>query len=445
MRAPLIYATLLVSVLALVGCSSEPSVSGSQTTVGASPSAPTVQASSPVPPPQATATLRPVAAAALTPGATPLASSDPVVAAVHAVIQKADQEQADAFTKSDPTIMKDTATSSYYNQLVQTNSDMASNGVAAIALVGIDWGQVALTNSTTARASDFETWQTTYSDGSSDQARELNTYVLVQQQGTWLIQSNDHPNSTPSTNGASPASRPPASVAPGSPTAAPTTAVPPASGASSSGNWAGYAASSGNFTAVTGTWIVPQVMSAGSFGTDATWVGIGGTNTRDLIQAGTEETTDGSGNVQWDGWIETLPKASQPVEFAVHPGDSVTVSITQHGAPNQWLIQMKNNTTTETYQTTVQYQSTLSSAEWIEEAPSGGGRGGRVLPLDNFGTVRFSGGTAVQNSKTVTIAQSGAQPITLSDPNGNPLVIPSVLSADGQGFTVTRAGSTPTP
>lgn len=196
---------------------------------------------------------------------------------------------------------------------------------------------------------------------------------------------------------------------------------------------------------MTGTWIVPQVMSAGSFGTDATWIGIGGVNSRDLIQAGTEETTDGSGATQWDAWIEMLPQTSRPVEFAVHPGDSVTVSITQQSAPNQWLIQMKNNTTTETYQTTVQYQSSLSSAEWIEEAPSSGGRGGKVLPLDNFGTVQFSGGTAVQNGKTVTIAQSGAQPITLEGPGHTPLVTPSVLAPDGQGFAVTRGGTAMTP
>ncbi len=445
MRAPLIYALVLVGALALAGCSAEPGLSGSPTTSGTSSSSAPAVAASPVPLPEAAATLPPVAAVALTPGATPLASSDPTTTAVQAVIQKADQEQQDAFTKNDPTIMKDTATSSYYNDLVQTNSDMAKGGVTAIKLVGIDWGPVTLTNPTTAQATNYETWQTTYSDGSSDQTRELNTYVLVQQQGSWLIQSNDHPNATSSSSAASPGSGPSGSVAPGSPTAVPPTVAPPASGTSNSRNWAGYAASSGNFTAVTGTWTVPKIMSAGSFGTDATWVGIGGTNSRDLIQAGTEETTDGSGNVQWDGWIEMLPQSSRPVEFAVHPGDSVTVSITQKGAPNQWLIQMKNNTTAETYQTTVQYKSTLSSAEWIEEAPSSGGRGGKVLPLDNFGTVQFSRGTAVQNGKAVTIAQSGAQPITLAGPSGSTLVMPSVLTADGQGFTVTRAGSMPIP
>ncbi len=423
MRVTSVYTLVLFVALALAGCSPAASATGSTPgqTAGATPTSGS----------QAT-------------------SSDPTVAAIQAVIQKADQEQQDAFTKNDPTLMQDTATTAYYNQLVQINSQMANSGVTAIKLIKIEWGQTSLTNQTTAQATTFETWQTSYNDGSTDQSRELNVYTLVQQQGAWKIQADDHPNSTSGSSGGSPASGPSGSPPPSSPTAAVPPAVStPASQASTSRNWSGYAATSGTFSAVTGTWTVPQMLSSGSFGTDATWVGIGGVNSRDLIQAGTEETTVASGTVQWDAWIEALPQASRQVRFAVKPGDSVTVSISQQGS-GQWLIQFNNNTTGESYQTTVQYQSSLSSAEWIEEAPSAGGRGGtRVLPLDNFGTVQFSGGSAVQNGKTVTIAQSGAQPIALVDVTGNTLVTPSVLTADGRGFTVTRSGSAtsrpPTP
>src|SRR5579862_7331722 len=59
-------------------------------------------------------------------------------------------------------------------------------------------------------------------------------------------------------------------------------------------NWAGYAAGGGSFTGVTATWTIPQ--SSGS-GVDATWVGIGGLQTRDLIQAGTQGTVTRSGSV----------------------------------------------------------------------------------------------------------------------------------------------------
>ena len=429
---PILGLVLLVA-FTLMGCSGTLGEFGSQGASGIGPtSAPAVAPATSVPAP--------------TSGSAQSASNDPAVAAIQAIIQKADQEQQNAFAKNDPTIMQDTATSDYYKELAQTNNDMLNGGVTAIQLVKIDWGQVTLTSPTTAQASAFETWQTSYSDGSTDEARELNVYTLVQQQGAWKIQSDDHPNSSAGSPDGSSASGPPRSIAPGAPTAAvPPSASAPASGADTSRNWAGYASSSGSFTAVTGTWTVPNSIGQGSFGVDATWVGIGGVNSKDLIQAGTEEMTTTSGAVQWDAWIEMLPKASRPVRLAVKAGDSVTVSIAQQN-PGEWLIQFMNSTTGESYQTTVQYTSSYSSAEWIQEAPAAGGRRGvTILPLDNFGTVQFSGGSAVRDGKTVTIAQSGAQPITLASPSGGDLVTPSVLTPDGQGFTVSKAASTATP
>ena len=88
-----------------------------------------------------------------------------------------------------------------------------------------------------------------------------------------------------------------------------------------------------------------------------------------------------------------LPRSSRPVPLQVHAGDSISVSITEQ-ATDQWLIHFTDNTTGQTYDTTQQYTSSRSSAEWVEEAPSGG-RGG-VLPLDNFGTIQFTDGSAMK-------------------------------------------------
>ena len=134
-----------------------------------------------------------------------------------------------------------------------------------------------------------------------------------------------------------------------------------------------------------------------------------------------------------------LPGASRQIPLSVRAGDSLTVTLTEQGS-NQWLIDFKNNSTGETYQTTVHYSSSNSSAEWIEEAPS---VGRRVVPLDNFGTVAFSAGSTVENGKDVTIGQSGAQPISLAGAGGSVLATPSVLTPDGQGFSVSRSGSQP--
>jgi hypothetical protein len=174
----------------------------------------------------------------------------------------------------------------------------------------------------------------------------------------------------------------------------------------------------------------------------ATWVGIGGVNSRDLIQAGTQDVASGTGQSQFQAWIEMLPAPSQQIPLAVAPGDSVTVSITQQAAGNMWLISFKNNTSGQTYQTTVQYTSSLSSAEWIEEAPSGPNG---LAPLDNFGSVAFSGATAIQNGQTLSLAQAGAQSITMLNANAQPLAVPSAIGSDGSSFSVARTSAPATP
>jgi hypothetical protein len=177
---------------------------------------------------------------------------------------------------------------------------------------------------------------------------------------------------------------------------------------------------------------VPQFAPDSPAGADATWVGIGGVNTRDLIQAGTQQTVSGSGSTQYQAWVETLPQASHPVPLTISPGDSVSVSVSQSPqAQDQWQVAFTNNTTGQTYQVTEHYTSSLSS-----EAPSAAR--GRQLPLDHFGSVSFSQGSAVKNGQTVSIAASGAQPITMVASGNRQLARPSTLSPDGGAFTVTQ-------
>lgn len=86
--------------------------------------------------------------------------------------------------------------------------------------------------------------------------------------------------------------------------------------------------------------------------------------------------------------------------------------------------------------TTRQYPSSHSSAKWVEEAPSGSRR---LIPLDNFGAVQFTAGSAVENGKTVSIRDSQATPITMVDASGRAVATPSALGADGSSFSVSRA------
>ena len=341
------------------------------------------------------------------------------VAAIKDVIERANQAQAQALAKSDDTLMRDTATDSYYQELVQTNRDLANGGVTSIALTSVAWGDV-IVSGTTAQATTFETWRSTYNDGSTDQRTDRNEYTLVRQSGAWKISADVQPDSRVIEPGTGTS---PSVTQPGTPAAL----------LSRSSNWSGYAATGGTYTSVTGSWIVPTVTST-SIGADATWVGIGGLSGRDLIQAGTQAMVSADGTVEYSAWTEMLPQTSHTVPLAVRAGDAVTATLTQKSG-NSWVITINNDTTKENYSVTVQYSSSNSSAEWVQEAPSAG-RG--LVPLDQFGTLRFTAGNAVQNGKTQTLADLGARAITMINGSGQAIAQPSVLGHDGSSFTVTR-------
>jgi Peptidase A4 family len=350
------------------------------------------------------------------------------VTPIQDVIQQANQEQAAALATNTPSQMSDTATAAYYRQLVQTNQSLAAQGATSIALIRMSWGPINVSGST-ATATTTEVWDTTFSDGTTTESSDTNVYTLVQQNGIWLIESDQQ---TPTAS---------AQATPGVATQpAPQTPVPAISvGQNTSHNWAGYAATSGTYTSVTGTWTVPVPGISGAPGVGATWVGIGGVSSHDLIQAGTQDVAAGSGQAQFETWIEMLPHASQQVPVAVVPGDSVTVSIDEQGAGSgHWQISITNNTSGQTYQTTAQYTSSESSAEWIIEAPAASNG---ILPLDNFNSISFTAASATQNGQTADISQTGAQPITMLNANNQALAVPSPVASDGSSFSVARTAA----
>jgi hypothetical protein len=354
------------------------------------------------------------------------AADEDVYAAIQQVIQHSNDEQVQAISAHDPSLMADTLTSDHYQELVKVNQDLLDNGVASISLAKLEWGAIAVDGSS-ATATTYETWTTTLSDGTSEQSRDRNDYSLVMDGGAWKINADAHPDDA---------------QVPGEPIPDPNAVVPPVlpfpgipNTQNTSHNWSGYTSTGGTFSAVSGTWTVPEFKSDGSFGVDAAWVGIGGVRGRDLIQAGTQQTVSGSGSTQYQAWVEMLPSASRPVPLRVHAGDSVSVSIAEE-SPDQWSIAFTNSTTGQTYSTTEQYRSSHSSAEWIEEAPSGG-RGG-VLPLDNFGTIDFSGASAIKDGQTVSLGGLNARAITMVGSGNKALAVPSKLTDDGAGFSVAR-------
>jgi len=209
-------------------------------------------------------------------------------------------------------------------------------------------------------------------------------------------------------------------------------------------NWAGYVADEGSqYTAVSATWTVPEAQyptgSSADVAADATWVGIGGVETRDLIQAGTQALVDRSGNTQYQAWYEVLPQVSQPVDLDIEPGDSVSVAVTYAGG-RMWHISFVDNTTNKQAAVDVPYDSSYSSAEWVQEMPSLaiGSRGHASMPLDAFGRVTFSNASTVADGEVQSLDASGAQPLKMQNGIGQTLAAPSVLSG-ADTFSVVRS------
>jgi hypothetical protein len=210
---------------------------------------------------------------------------------------------------------------------------------------------------------------------------------------------------------------------------------------SASLNWAGYVAKEqGTYTSVTGTWTVPTVPAATPGAADATWVGIGGVQTHDLIQAGTQALVNGNGTVTYTAWVETLPGYSQTVSLPVTSGDSITATLSQV-SQGIWSVVIQDNTSGQSYSAQLDYSSSLSSAEWVEEMVSN--QNGAFIPLDSFGSVGFTGASATVNGMSQNLAELGAQPLPMVNSAGSVLASVSVLGGDGASFNVTRTNSSP--
>jgi hypothetical protein len=192
-------------------------------------------------------------------------------------------------------------------------------------------------------------------------------------------------------------------------------------------NWSGYALTGSTITSVVGNWRIPTVETPTKKAQlkkneySSTWVGIDGFNNNDLIQAGTEQDWL-HGTKFYQAWWEILPAAETPItSMAVHPGDSITVTITE-GAAASWTIQVQDNTTHQSFSTVKTYNGPRTSAEWIQEAPTIGRHVATLAPDTNavfdLGRVDFA-------DPELTSAEGGAmfkgrqQISTPSTPNPN--------------------------
>jgi hypothetical protein len=204
----------------------------------------------------------------------------------------------------------------------------------------------------------------------------------------------------------------------------------------SSSNWSGYAVTGSGFSSAAGSWVVPSVSATNKATYSSSWVGIDGFNNSSLIQTGTEQDFV-NGSARYDAWWEILPAAETVIpSITVHPGDHFSGSVT-HGSGSSWTITIRDVTTGVSFSTVQSYSGPRTSAEWIQEAPS---VGGRIATLAHYGLTTFDPGTVNGANPGLTASDGGVMV-----QKGVQVSTPSNPDRDTDGFNAAYGSSQPAP
>jgi hypothetical protein len=218
---------------------------------------------------------------------------------------------------------------------------------------------------------------------------------------------------------------------------------PPVGTELTSSDWGGYSITSDRinpspvFRSIRASWTAPAVTASSADTFSAVWIGIGGQLDDTLIQTGTEQDSI-SGQTSYSAWYELLPADSITIfTINVSAGDEISASIALvDSSSHQWLVQITDVTSGQSFNQTFFYVSSRLSAEWIIERPTVNNALGA---LANFGIVDFRNTEASTDSKTGTVTDFPFSHITMIDRRNNPLVDVSLFSQQS-GFTVTYLG-----
>ncbi len=203
-------------------------------------------------------------------------------------------------------------------------------------------------------------------------------------------------------------------------------------------NWAGLIQTGTDETSVAASWSVPASFSSQPRPDSAVgeWVGLGGVNSKSLIQIGTITTVGAKGTPVTKAFWESIPK-SAVMAAVIPPGTSVTASISPVAdAADRWLLTLTAaSSTTPLLSTTVtlstsQAQGIQTSADWITEAPSTANK--TQLPLAPLASTTMTALSA--NSQP--LGSSAASLVTIGMAQGPMPVAAPALSASQNALVV---------
>lgn len=211
-----------------------------------------------------------------------------------------------------------------------------------------------------------------------------------------------------------------------------------------SSDWSGYVVVSDSVNPspvlrnISASWIVPMVTPSPIDAFSDVWIGIGGLTDDSLIQTGTsQDSVDGAG--VYEAWYELLPDYSITItSINVSAGDEITTSISLLDAgTDQWLIQIADITSGQSFSQSFFYLSSRLSAEWIVERPT---INNTLAVLANFGSATFADLKVSMDSRSGTAADFPLSRVMMYDRQNIQLVTVSELAVRGSTFTVTYLG-----
>jgi len=204
-------------------------------------------------------------------------------------------------------------------------------------------------------------------------------------------------------------------------------------------NWSGYIVASDIqnrspvVSSVSASWTVPEIKPSENNTFSSVWVGIGGYGEDTLIQTGTAQECI-NGKFVYYAWYELVPDSLVHIpNIHVQAGDAVTASISLiNENTNTWSIKIADITRNQRFQTTVVYNSSRWSAEWIVERPK---VNGALSTLADFGNVTLTECKATLDGVNGVISSFSYAQLVMYDQELQ-LVKVSPLNDDGSSFTV---------
>ena len=222
-------------------------------------------------------------------------------------------------------------------------------------------------------------------------------------------------------------------------------------------NWSGYAVlngttaySGGSFYFVLADWVVPGASQAfgactGSWVYSATWVGIDGYNSSDVLQAGTESDAycGADGRAVYSGaWYEWFPIGEVALtNFPASPGNDIYVEVfsTNSTTGHAYMVNYSTNQAVSlTFAAPAGTVLVGNSAEWIVERP---GIPGGLATLANY-TQEYMVNTYAEDflgrveAPGYAIPGSTLLPMTMLDNAGSPISQPALTGTGSLWFYV---------